>query len=381
MLKRFFIVCIFFVIFYMSSVFTAFDDKTIKIGTSLPLTSTNESYGKNVLYGINAYFNYVNENNILGERKIQLLAYDDKYEPSLTFENFNKLIDENIFAFYGFVGTPTTKKIFPYLENFDIPFFAPFTGAGFLRENNNENIVNFRTSYKHEIESLVDYLLKQNIKKFAVFYQNDDYGEEGYIALVETLHKNHILLETEGSYKRNTLAINHAFNEIKIQKPEVIFMIGAYKANALFIKKAKKDKDFEDTIFCNISFGDGDSMINELKKMKIDTKNLLFSQVVPNYHNRSIPIVRQYQDLMTKYYPDIHYGFVSLEAFLSANVLVDAIKKNDSVLSQESFLKELKNIDSKNILDGLQLQYKNKQLLNKSYLFTYENGIFKEIEK
>ncbi len=43
-------------------------------------------------------------------------------------------------------------------------------------------------------------------------------------------------------YKRNTLSIRHAFSEIKDNKPEAIIMVGAYKSNALFIKKQKRMK-------------------------------------------------------------------------------------------------------------------------------------------
>ena len=132
---------------------------------------------------------HANENNLIKDKKIEFLTYDDKYEPELTLENTNKLIYENnVFALFGFVGTPTVKRVLPLLYDENVPFFSAFTGASFLRDKKNENFINFRASYEQEIEALINFLDKQKkLNKVAVFYQNDDYGEEGYISLLESL--------------------------------------------------------------------------------------------------------------------------------------------------------------------------------------------------
>lgn len=357
-----------------------FNDKIIYIGASLPKSGIMKSWGESVISGANSYFYYTNDNKLLEDKKIKFITYDDKYEPELTKDNFNKLIQNNhIFTLFGFVGTPTTKQILPLLLNKDIPFFATFSGASFLRNENNNNIVNFRSSYDEEVNSILEYLhKKRNINTIAVFYQNDDFGNEGYVSILNSLKSKKLTLVAQGSYKRNTLSINHAFNEIKNAKPQAIIMFGAYKANALFIKKAKEDKNLKNVIFSNISFADANSIIKELKHLKINTKNLIFSQVVPFYNNQ-IEVIKEYQTLMKKYYPREKLSFISLEAFLASKVLVNAISSITGSLTQKKLLKALKN-SKKNILKGLQIEYKNKQLLNNIYLFEYKNNTFKDLK-
>ena len=253
---------------------------------------------------------------------------------------------------------------------------APFTGASFLRKNKGVDIVNFRSSYKEEIDHIVEYLRnKRDISNFAVFYQNDDYGEEGFTSLLYSLNERGLQLLGEGTYKRNTLSIRHAFHEIKSSQPEAVFMIGAYKANALFIKTAKKDPIFKNTLFCNISFGDGDEMIKELD---YNTENLLFSQVVPSYKDSSKPVILEYKKLMKKYFPDEPLGFISLEAFLAAKSVIEALKNVDGSITRDKFLKEIKKLP-KNILNGVDVDYKNTQLHNRVYLFKYNNSKFIEV--
>ena len=381
MLKRLPIIIFIFIIFYIYFKDDVFKEKTLIVGASLPNTGIIKSWGESVSSGVNAYFSYANENNLIKNKKIEFLVYDDKYEPELTYENTQKLIyDNKVFALFGFVGTPTVKRVLPILYDENIPFFSAFSGASFLRDNKNTNFINFRASYDQEIETMINYLnVEKKLNKIAVFYQNDDYGEEGYISLVNLLKNKNLQLVAEGSYKRNTLSINHAFNEIKDAKPEVIFVIGAYKTNSLFIKRAKENDHLKDVIFCNISFGDANSMVKELENLKIDTKNLIFSQVVPSYTNTNVKAVQEYQTLMKRYFPNTELGFLSLEAFLSSKILVNAISRITGEITREKLLLTLKTTPN-NLLEGIPLDYKNSQLLNKTYLFEYKNKQFIELK-
>ncbi len=381
MTKKLLVFIFIFIISYVYLKDDVFENNTIIVGSSLPKTGIIKSWGSSVTSGVNSYFKYANENHLLKNKNIEFLIYDDKYEPELTFENANKLIyEDKVFALFGFVGTPTVKRVLPLLYDEDIAFFSAFTGASFLRNDKNENFINFRASYKQEIEALINYLSKQNkLDKIAVFYQNDDYGEEGYVSLLESLNKRNLSLVAEGSYKRNTLAISHAFNEIKNVKPEVIFMIGAHETNALFIKNAKEDENLKNTIFCNISFGDANSMVDEIEKLNINTNNLIFSQVVPSYTNTFNPVVKEYQTLMNKYYPDEKLGFLSFEAFLSAKILVNALARIDDKITRKKFIYMLKSTKN-DLLSGINLEFQNSQLSNNVYLFEYKNKQFIEIK-
>ena len=381
MIKKVLFVTLIIILIFMISIEKTKQQDEILIASSMPQSSGLKAWGDAVFIATNSYFNYANDNNLIKDKKIVLKVLDDKYEPDLTYENITKLSKDDILAFYGIVGTPTNKRVLPILEDSGMVYFSPFSGAQFLRDKNLKNIINFRPSYKQELENLLNYIVdEKKLDKIAIFYQNDEYGEEGYISTLEILKNKNIELISTGTYKRNTLSINHAFNEIKNSKPEVILMIGAYKANSLFIKKAKSDGVLKNVIFCNISFGDANSIVKELEATNTDTKNLIFSQIVPNYNDKSLKIVQEYQEIMKKYSNESSLGFISFEAFLASKVLVNQISKIEELgeLNRKNLLNALKN-PPKNILYELELDFKNNQLLNKTYLFEYENGNFKEL--
>lgn len=156
-------------------------------------------------------------------------------------------------------------------------------------------------------------------------------------------------------------------------------MIGAHETNALFIKKSKEDENLKDAIFCNISFGDANSMVDEIEKLNINTNNLIFSQVVPSYTDTLNPIAIEYQTLMNRYYPEQKLGFLSFEAFISAKLLVNAIGNIKGQITREKFIYMLKTTNN-DFLSGINIAYKNSQLSNNIYLFEYKNKQFIKIQ-
>jgi len=353
------------------------EKKSIFLGASLPLSGINSHLGKDVVVGANTYFSHINAKGGVEGKKIEFIQYDDKYEPENTLTNTLKLIEKDeVFALFGFVGTPTVKRILPLISQNNIPFIAPYTGASFLRDGKHDTIINFRSSYVEEIDALVRYLIgEKNISKFAIFYQNDDYGEEGYIALSQALTKHNLKLSAEGTYKRNTLSIHHAIHEIEASKPEAIILVGAYKPTARFIEKVKECCP-QEIIFCPISFVNADALVDELKG---DARNLLFSQTVPSYSDFTSQEAIEYANLLAFYYPNEKPSLVSYESFLSAKVVVKALQSIRGAITPSSLIQALKNINPYT-LDNIPLGYHHSQLLNKVYLSTYQKKAFTIVE-
>ena len=66
--------------------------------------------------------------------QIELRTLDDGYEPDRCKANTEKFIKDDVFALFGYVGTPTCLAALPLVGGRKIPFFGPFTGAEALRD-------------------------------------------------------------------------------------------------------------------------------------------------------------------------------------------------------------------------------------------------------
>ena len=109
-------------------------DGRVLFGQSAAFSGPAQELGKNMRLGIEAAFHEVNQRGGVQGRTLELSSLDDAYEPEAAVTNTIQLIvEEEVFALIGEVGTPTSRSATPVAAEAGVPFIAPFTGAEFLR--------------------------------------------------------------------------------------------------------------------------------------------------------------------------------------------------------------------------------------------------------
>ena len=102
---------------------------------------------------------------------LELDSLDDGYDPVPAAANAQTLLNRNVFAMIGPVGTPTANAMLPLLRAARVPMIGAFTGARTLRAPYQPYALNVRASYDDELSALVDYALLQGLTRFSIFYQ------------------------------------------------------------------------------------------------------------------------------------------------------------------------------------------------------------------
>ena len=348
-------------------------DSRILVGTSVPLTGHASYLGHGIVTGMNAYFNHINnQGGILG-RTIESIVYDDDYNPPLMISNVQKLIDKDkVFALIGLVGTPTTLTVVSLCQERQIPLLFSFTGAIELRIPVKKYVINLRPSYRDECAAAVDYFIKHGKRRFAVFYQNDAYGLNGRNGIERRLIKYDLDLVTEASYIRGVSDVENQVKEIKKYNPDVVVMIGTADVCSTFVRKAFR-QGMEDTWFSNVSFVGS----HELAKCLPDCKATVFvTQVFPSASDTSYPAVREYRQLMKTFFPETEPSQVSLEGFLNAKLLVEALKRSGNAPDRErlvSILEEMHEVDI-GIGENVNFSPNDHQGLDRVYITRIEDG-------
>jgi ABC-type branched-subunit amino acid transport system substrate-binding protein len=72
-----------------------------------------------------------------------------------------------------------------------------------------------------------------------------------------------------------------------------------------------------------------------------DSRGLIFPQVVPFPWFDATPVVREYREALKAHAPSAELSFSSLEGFINAKVLVEALRRADRKLTRESLLAAL----------------------------------------
>jgi ABC-type branched-subunit amino acid transport system substrate-binding protein len=324
------------------------------LGQSCALSGPAQNLGLEMRAGLLAAFSSINDDGGIHGREIILLSRDDGYEPDKAVRNTKALIyDDQVFALIGAVGTPTSMAVAPIVSEAKIPFFAPFTGAEFLRTPFNKYVINVRASYFQEMEKLAAYLINEKkISRVACFYQNDSYGFAGLRGIEIALAKRGMTLVSKGSYERNTIAVMGAMRDIYEEDPEAVVLVGAYSACAEFIKLSK-NKIAGEVVFCNISFVGTESLREALGGYGQD---VIVSQVIPSPYVSETSLTSEFKRAMDKYQHDAPISFTSLEGFIAGKLFGKIAMAVKGELTRERFISTMEEIGRFD-LGGLLLEF------------------------
>ena len=356
---------------------------TVTIGCSLPLTGHASYLGKQTLNGALAYLNAVNEAGGVAGRKIKLITLDDGYDPPRCVANTQQLIvEDRVFCLFSYVGTPTTAKIIPLLDEARVPLVGSFTGADVLRFPFRRYIINIRASYYQETAAAVDHIVGDlGFDRVAVLYQYDAYGFDGLKGTEMALKSLGLAPVARGSYIRGTMDVEEGVARILDAKPQAVVMIGTSGPCAKAIKLARA-RGYRG-LFYAVSFVGADE-IGRILGPGNDTP-LLMSQVVPPpdlpESAALLTGVMDYARLLARSFPEERPNVVGLEGFLNARVLVEGLRRAGRELTRERFLDAIESISnfSVGIASPVSYDKDRHQGLERVYFTRFDHGRFQMV--
>ena len=304
-----------------------------------------------VLFGQSAAFNGPAAELGRGMRLGIKAAFDDGYEPEGAIANTRRLIeDDGVFALIGGVGTPTSRSAVPVAAEAGVPYVAPFTGAGFLREE--PNVINLRASYAQETEEMVARLTGDlGIERIAVVIQNDSFGRAGLAGVRAAFDRRGMDPVAIGVYPRNTTAVKTALVDIEPGRPEAVIVVGAYQPVAALVAWTRRIG--LDPVFMTLSFVGSNALAEELGP---GGAGVYVTQVVPFPTGDAPRIASRYRRAIRALTPAAEPGFVSFEGYLAGRLAIEALKRCGPAVDRETFIQVLRGAGAID-LDGFRLAF------------------------
>ena len=325
-------------------------DQEIRFGMAAPFSGSAKELGRQMKLGIDTAFNRINEAGGVEGRMLKLITADDGYEPTRTGDAMKQLYEKDqVFGIIGNVGTPTAVVAVPYALERRMLFFGAFTGANVLRHDPPDRYVfNYRASYAEETDATVRYLVKLRripIRQIAVFAQQDTYGDSGFAGVAKAVRTLGVSDSTivRLNYKRNTVDVDDAVNQLKLQKPPIkaVVMVATYRAAAKFIEKTHDL--FPGMLYTNVSFVGSTALADELMLLGPRyATGVIVTQVVPAVSGYS-SVVLEYKNALAKYFAGESPDYVSLEGYVAANVLIKGLQRAGPQLDTEKLIDALEN--------------------------------------
>ncbi len=379
-------------------------DDEIRIGMSAAFSGASAALGSDYYLGAQAAYEEVNANGGIFGRAVRVVALDDGYTPARTLGNTLRLVEqEGVFCLSNYVGTPTLVRALPMIKAFsgdDLVLVGNLTGAQAQREAPYvDQIFNVRASYRQEMGALVEQFWALGLRKFGVFYQIDAYGRSGTDGVARALAARGANILAEATYRRGATFesdMSAAVGHLRDAGVEVVLATGSYQACGAFTRTAREGGWHAP--ISNLSFVGADTLLDLLKEAgaasgRDYTTSLVNSQVVPDYKDTTLPVVRLYRDLTDKWQPGLPgslrdlqneastptgYSFVGLEGFINAKVLLEGLRRAGPELTRQGFRMAMESLEDLDIGVGTPVSFglNDHQGLNNVYYTHAENGVW-----
>ena len=313
------------------------------LAQSLPLKGPSGNIGERFALGIDTVLRDLNNRGGIAGRPVKVWRIDDGYEPENTLRNTRSFAEEpDVLALFGFFGTPTSKAALPIAKEAGLTLVAPLTGASALRTEGQTGVLHFRASYREEAQRIVNHLVNDGFVRIAVAYQNDAYGKDVLASTVEALQTHDLRAVSTAALPRNSTETKQASETIVKSKPDALIVISLSKTMASLVNNVHRNGSRPQLM--TISPTGTKALFRDLPQAAAFGVGV--TQVVPFPWDARHPDVASYQRLLRQQQQDLEievdFDFYSLEGFMAAQWLVQAMEMIAPEITRDRLMNELK---------------------------------------
>jgi hypothetical protein len=374
--------------FYIKNYIIKTGNKNNKItfGQTLSLTGKNSKLGESYHLGYLLAFQYINRKGGINNNFLELLVYNDEYDPEITLKNAKILVEYfNVFGILGSVGTMTSKNIMKYLSDRNILLIQPYSGSNLLREKFDKNIIFTKVSYYNEIRMVLKLLENKKKKNIGILYEENEFGlsviNDIQYEIILNKQKNLYNILSTGKYEKDNYLVTNGIKDLLkidtidniyeldkseiLKKLEVVIILTTYDIALEAIEYLKTIK--KDLYICCIDATFMSEVENKLKEInKEKTDNIYFIQSIPDLKNTNKNIYNdiieeiKYYDKKENEYTNSEDESINSTSYKSQNIKINNVLYEGYLngLFLINVIKKMKdNITVKNFKDVL---YSNK---------------------
>ncbi len=222
---------------------SALAQQVVKIGYSGPLSGGAALYGKNVLSGMEMAVQEINAKGLeVGGQKVKLeiVALDDKYNPSETAINTQRLVQEHKApavlvphsgGSFAVMATNEAQKV----------LLLSYTSVPQITERNNKLTLRIPPEFTSYVKPFVNHAMTKYGKNVAIANADHDYAKAWTAAFKPAWEAagGKVVAENPMSYNRAT-DFYSGVSRVLASKPDVLFIGGASEPTGLVVKQARE---------------------------------------------------------------------------------------------------------------------------------------------
>lgn len=256
---------------------------------------------------------------VLG-RAIKLVSLDDELKPEKAVANYEKLVADGVFAFFGCVGSGTTAAGAAVLNRSGAPMIGGYAVADAAREKAKGAAYIVRATTGREAQVLVQHLTTIGVTRMAVAHLDNPGGQEALALVEQALAANKLKPVAAAAVKGDASNAADAAKALGAAQPQAILM---YLGGALPGELMKATWALgASPMFYGMSIVPGELTA---KVAGDRARGLAICQVVPYPWGEVEAVVREYRRLAGA--AKVPVSYYTWEGYLNALVLLEALKR------------------------------------------------------
>jgi branched-chain amino acid transport system substrate-binding protein len=312
----------------------------IVVGEVCPLSGLEANQGRAYGAGMQLYFDTVNKAGGAGGHTFSLVRKDDRGLPEETVAATKKMLsEEKPMVLAGYFGNSNIEDLVTsgVLEKEKIPLIG-YRVTQIRPET--PYLYTVRAGLQDELDKFTEHIATVGIKRVGLFYE-DGPGAPALIAAAEAAAKKpNLTLVAKASYPARTVQVAKAVAAMTTAAPQAIFMVATGAAAAGFIENYGRGGA---QLFAH-SGVDIEQLTKRLAEEQM--QGVSIAQVTPNPYKISSRLSKEFQDAVSaKKDLEVPVSYAMMEGFITAKVIVEAVRRQGAKPSREGMVSVLGAMD------------------------------------
>lgn len=298
--------------------------------------------------GFDLYIKRINDAGGVNGQKIKVVFRDDEFKPPMVVTSAAELIEtDKVLALVSPQGTPGTAGLIKegVLTTSKIAVVGPFTGDAKVLSG--ANVFALRSTYEDEIAALARQMKAVGQKRVAYFYYNTSQGPL-FAPIFEKIIKDAGLdyagavgFDINPAEDAQIPLVKQAAAKVALLKADAIFTFAVGPTFPMAMRSLLEATGKGVTRY-TFSINNWESLVKKIGEQ--EASGVVFSQAVPYPYSNNRLIVREYQSDIKKLAPDQKINFAGLEGYMTAKVLVEALRRSGLNPNREKVLNALQSL-------------------------------------
>ncbi|GLR11390.1 branched chain amino acid ABC transporter substrate-binding protein [Chitinimonas prasina] len=287
------------------------------------LSGPNGDTGRDFVTGAQVYLDQLNAKGGIAGREVKLVVEDDKGEQANTVALSRKGVAQYApAALFGYFGADNVKAVLAdrSIASQGIPMVAPYVGINLPSAN---PVYYLRASSADELAKISRIATSSGLNRIALVTGDDALGRAAGVEIIQQLQGSKTQLVGRVRLASNSLEVDSAADTLASINPQAIILAAPTIASAAFVQAYQQRRP--GTAFYALSWINPQTLQEFLGPEA--ARWVAISALVPSPYNPTSAVAREFVGTLKKY-RDEPPSYASMEGYMAARMLVDALRKS-----------------------------------------------------